>query len=89
MKAALGRAHVSGQESIEQKVWEQTKDEVAGGWLRGPCTEGELVDQLGQLFVISRRFGLQQGQKVRMIDDLREPLVNAAFGAAKPSTCEE
>ena len=50
------------------------------GWLRGPFKENELAEMLGPLFVVSRRFGIWQNDKIRLIDDLSESLVNLSFG---------
>ena len=51
--------------------------------MEGPFSIEQLKEQLGPLFTVSRRFGIRQGDKVRMIDDLSDSLVNTAFGASE------
>ena len=46
-----------------------------------PFEESELTKQLGPLWVVSSRFGLEQGKKLRPVDSMTEPFVNAAFRA--------
>ena len=67
---------------VRQAVWEVTQDELAKGWLQGPFSEAEVRRMLGPLFVVSKRFGLVQTDKVRQIDNLSESLVNSAFAAS-------
>ena len=69
-------------EEVRRAVWQITMDEVEKGWLQGPFTESELIEKLGPLFVASKRFGLQQPDKVRQIDNLSESLVNTACGSS-------
>eukprot|EP00438_Fugacium_kawagutii_P011611 Skav216067 [mRNA] locus=scaffold389:28036:29832:+ [translate_table: standard] len=74
----------AGVQEIEtrRELWQRAMDEVGKGWLRGPLTEAQVAGQLGPLFVVSRRFGLTQSDKVRPIDDLSESLVNSAYGSS-------
>lgn len=67
---------------VRQAVWDTTLGEVERGWLQGPLTEQQVRQRLGPLFVASKRFGLEQSDKIRQIDNLSESLVNAAFGAS-------
>ena len=72
------------EDSLTQKVWEITagKDgEVEAGLLRGPFTPQQISDQVGNLWVPARRFGLQQGTKVRPVDDFSQFGINRAFGS--------
>ena len=69
-------------DEVRAAVWDITMEEVAKGWLQGPYSESELVELLGPLFVASKRFGLQQPDKVRQIDNLSESLVNSAYGSS-------
>ena len=62
-------------------IWDGACDEAAKGWLSGPYTEQSLTEKLGPMFVVSRRFGLEQPDKIRAIDDMSESLVNAAYGS--------
>lgn len=64
-EAILKMTKSSGDESLDLAVVAETEEELRRGWTVGPLS----VDQLPQGAVISRRFPLQQGQKIRMIDD--------------------
>ena len=68
----LAEARGSGDVDIDAEVWRQTMDEVEKGWLKGPI---ELED-VPNGAPISRRFGLRQKHKVRLIDDFSESSVN-------------
>jgi hypothetical protein len=61
---------------IQEAVERATAEEVRLGWASGPWTAQELGQQLGPRWVPSRRFGIQQGTKVRAIDDFSESFVN-------------
>ena len=52
---------------VDRVVLSKTEQEVQQGWLHGPIP----LCELPQGSVVSRRFGLAQGEKVRLIDDLR------------------
>ena len=52
---------------VDKVVLSKTEHEVQQGWLHGPIPLCELPSGS----VVSRRFGLAQGEKVRLIDDLR------------------
>ena len=77
----LGRSSQSQNGEVEAQVWQGALEEVQRGWLQGPFTEGQVVERLGPLFVASPRFGLQQSDKVRSIDDMSISLVNSGFAA--------
>ena len=78
-KIVMGKAASSGRPEIDKDVWDVTKDELSKSWLSGPFTEDELRLMLGPMYVVSRRFGINQNDKVRQIDDLSASLVNASF----------
>ena len=68
-----GCAYSSGDLEVDEQVWQRTMQEVESGWLRGPLKETEIpVDS-----PVSRRFGLRQKTKVRLIDDYSASNVNA------------
>ena len=67
---------------VISEVWAGAMDEVQRGWLSGPFSEEQLCDYLGPMFVVSRRFGLKQSDKLRAIDDMSESLVNSAYGSS-------
>ena len=53
-----------------------------GKSLWGPHSESELARIVGPLFIVSKRFGLEQPDKVRQTDNLSESLANSGFGAS-------
>ena len=63
----------SGDADIDAEVWRQTLSERDVGWLRGPIPLEEIPDTAP----ISKRFGLKQKHKVRLIDDFSESSVNS------------
>ena len=63
--------------SLAAEVFSKTQKELEAGWLVGPLREGELEGGV----LVSRRFGLQQGPKVRCIDNLTSSGVNLAVQA--------
>ena len=60
-----------------EELWQKSLDEVSKGWSEGPFREQDLP----QGAVISKRFAIQQGSKVRPIDDLSQSHINEAFGS--------
>ena len=56
----------------DQKLWEVALEEV-GSSLRGPFTREQVSNEVGSnIWVPSRRFAINQKQKVRPIDDFSE-----------------
>ena len=72
----------SGDKSIDEEVWRQTLDECQQGWLRGPIAEAEVPAGAP----ISKRFGLRQKHKIRLIDDFSESSVNSAVSVFETPT---
>ena len=64
----------SGDVEIDAEVWRQTLEERDKGWLVGPLPANEIPSDTP----VSRRFGLRQRHKVRLIDDFSESSVNQA-----------
>jgi hypothetical protein len=63
----------SGNEAMDDKLWEQVLEERDKGWCRGPHTEDQITNILGhENWLCNRRFVLQQKTKVRDIDDYSE-----------------
>ena len=62
----------SGDAHLDAEVWQKTMEEVNLSWLRGPL---ELSD-VPVNSPITRRFGLSQKHKVRLIDDYTQSGVN-------------
>ena len=69
----------SGDSGRDAALFAKTLEERDSGWLRGPFSEQEVTEQLGPSWVPSRRFGLQQSDKLRPIDDASEPGINDAL----------
>ena len=67
------RCASSGDSEIDMAVYEKTLEEVSMGWAKGPIS----YDKLPAGAVLSRRFGLRQPGKVRLIDDLTGSKVNS------------
>ena len=66
----------------DKAVLEQTLDEVSKGWASGPLDPSNLP----QHAVISRRFGLVQPGKIRLIDDLSASGINDTVQAEESPT---
>ena len=62
----------SGDSEIDEAVYCKTLEEVNFGWAVGPFG----LDELPAGAVVSRRFGLKQATKIRLIDDLSSSKVN-------------
>ena len=72
-KAIFHSVRSSGDSAVDTEVFQKTLEERDAGWLRGPVPFSEL----GEGCVLSRRFGLKQPNKVRLIDDLSKSNINA------------
>lgn len=80
MHASMRRSKImqqscsSGDSEVDSEVWSKTLEECEQKWLRGPLDEDSVpVDA-----PISKRFGLKQRHKTRLIDDYSESSVNDA-----------
>ena len=73
----------SGDMELDAGVWGATLDEVDKHWAEGPFTADEITARVGPLWVPSRRFGLKQPDKVRLIDDYSEFQVNATVSLSE------
>ena len=85
--AAFYSTRTSGDPTVDEVVYSKTMEEVNSGWALGPLTLEELPTQA----VVSRRFGLKQGEKVRLIDDLSGSGINQTVQASespKPHTTD-
>ena len=80
-RAIIGACRSSGCKEKDDVLWKATLEEKEQHWLSGPFEESELTRQLGPLWVVSSRFGLEQGKKLRPVDSMSEPFINAAFRA--------
>ena len=73
-----------GDAQLDKELWEKTMKEVEAGWLVGPME----WEQLTPSDVISHRFPLKQGAKVRPIDDYSRSGVNAAVTTLEQPTVD-
>jgi hypothetical protein len=62
----------SGDHEVDVEVWKQTLEERDKGWLTGPLEVSDIADDVP----ISKRFGLRQKYKTRLIDDYSESSIN-------------
>ncbi|CAK8994255.1 Uncharacterized protein SCF082_LOCUS3853 [Durusdinium trenchii] len=65
-EVVLKKTRSSGDRDLDAEVFEKTIEEVSKGWLAGPME----LSSLPEPSLIGRRFGLKQGPKTRLIDDL-------------------
>ena len=81
LKLSLGS---SGDEVHDIRLWEKTMEEVSKGWLIGPYA----WEDLGDHDVVSHRFPLVQGSKLRPIDDYSRSGVNACVTTLEQPTVD-
>ena len=72
-KAIYHSVRSSGDSEVDSIVFQKTLEERDAGWLRGPIP----FHELGSGCILSRRFGLKQPNKVRLIDDLSKSNINS------------
>eukprot|EP00435_Cladocopium_sp_Y103_P004485 s3451_g1.t1 len=72
-KAIYRSVGSSGDSEVDEVVFQKTLEERDAGWLRGPVS----FDSLDKGCVLSRRFGLRQPNKIRLIDDLSKSHINS------------
>lgn len=58
----------SGDPAVDEQIWSQTMDEVNCGWLQGPMEFSAVPAESP----VTRRFGLLQKDKLRLIDDFSD-----------------
>ena len=66
----------SGDPEHDMKLWQATLEEVEEGFLTGPWS----IEHLNRESVVSPRFGLQQKNKLRPIDNFTASHINNAAG---------
>lgn len=82
-RAVLHQNRISSDVSIDKAVWDITKQEVDDKWLSGPITEQELSERFPDGWLLVPRFGIQQGSKIRAIDDCKLPGLNRALSTTE------
>ena len=73
-KAIMKRVRASGESELNEAAWEETLKELDNGWIWSdddPSLEGK---------IIAHRFGIRQGEKVRVIDNFKECGLNDTCG---------
>ena len=73
-QATIAKLANQASDEVTQQAWSETQEEVARGWLFEDC------DPAFDSVLIARRFGLKQGQKVRVIDDCKACSFNSTAG---------
>ena len=81
-QSLLKRTKTSGNPETDDKLWSLVLEERDNGWLVGPFySVDELLPHTGGVRPhISRRFPLEQGSKLRPIDDYAESSINLCHG---------
>ena len=67
----------TGDTDLDTEVWRQTEEEISKGWAWIDC-ECEVSQKL-----LAKRFGLQQSEKVRLIDDCTIGGLNGTCGSSE------
>ena len=75
-KRSLASIKSSGDIELDLQLWQATMDEVQAGYLEGPHD----VESLPRGAIVSPRFGLQQRNKLRPIDNMTASGINNAVG---------
>ena len=68
---------------VQKEIERKTAKEVANHWASGPYTRSQVTEILGEDWYPSRRFGVTQGDSVRVIDDYSAYWINALVGTAE------
>ena len=77
--ATIATCTASGNPALDTQVFDQRLEERNCGWIDDPFTELQICDFLGPNWICCRRFGLLQGDKMRVIDDAKQPGLNEAL----------
>ena len=82
-KTAAAKCTASLKPDLDAQVWNQTLEECHKGWMRGPFTETQVTAMVGDPYwLATRRFALEQSDKIRLIDDGLASGLNSAFGTS-------
>ena len=86
-KANMVKCRSSGRPELDAQVWKQTLEECDAGWMHGPYTESQINEMVGSKdWLATRRFPLEQRDKVRLIDDALASGLNSAYGTSNKLT---
>ena len=75
----LNSTKSSGDRQLDMEAWNLVQEEISKGWLTEPVYSLKEATNKWPGLVISRRFPLRQGPKIRLIDDFNESNVNLAY----------
>eukprot|EP00971_Amphidinium_carterae_P346787 6488476-Amphidinium_carterae.1 len=81
----MGSCRSSGDDDLDIKLWATVEKDIAHGWALGPFfSEEDVTLALGVSdWVLSKRFPVVQGSKVRGVDDFSASLVNSAVSSSQ------
>ena len=86
-KADEAKCRSTGRPELDLLVWNQTLEECEKGWMRGPYSEDQVSGMVGSKdWLATRRFPLEQKDKVRLIDDALSSGLNSAYGTSNKLT---
>ena len=86
-KSNVVKCRSSGRPELDEQVWKQTLEECDAGWMHGPYTESQVTEMVGSNeWLATRRFPLEQRDKVRLIDDALASGLNSAYGTSNKLT---
>ncbi|CAE7670291.1 unnamed protein product [Symbiodinium sp. CCMP2592] len=79
VKGMLRAPDCRESDEVARALWDEAVEQASdgSGWLHGPLSEEDLDQLFPDGWIPSRRFGVEQGDKTRAIDDLRASMVNA------------
>ncbi len=81
--AVIGKCNASDRSDLDETTWTKTLEERDRGWLEGPFTLEQVEAMVGDSeWIATRRFPLEQKDKVRMIDDCLASGLNSAFSSS-------
>ena len=83
-KALRYMTRSSGDPDLDRKLWDRTQLELQKGWLLGPYS----WDELPPSSVVSRRFPINQSEKVRPIDDFSQSQINSTVTSYEQATVD-
>jgi hypothetical protein len=83
---AISNCRSSGSVRIDTDVMEGTKQECLAKVAAGPFTREQIEQKHGKCWLPSRRFGILQGDSVRIIDDMSEFLPNSTVSVHEKLT---
>ena len=81
--AVIGKCKAFDRKDLDDITWNKTVEEQDRGWLEGPFTLSQVEAMVdGSEWIATRRFPLEQRDKVRMIDDCLASGLNSAFSSS-------